>query len=295
MNQTPNFIVPIKREDLFFEASDGCRIYLESRGEGEPIVFIYGLACPPNHWHNQLDFFAGKNQVYSFNLRGHHRSELGPTKNLKLDRLALDLIEFCEAFKISKAHFVGHSFGVPLLLKASAGLGDKAKSYSFIGGFIENPFPSIIGDLILKNAAHLLRNQYQIAPDFWLKLWKWVIDNPLFVGASGLIGGFNLRHTPIKDVEIYAKGVANLSLEAFFPLFDEIFNLKLGEVASKINTNCLVIGGEKDLLTPPSVQHKLVAALPKGHLLIIPYASHCPHLDFPDYLNLKLENFFETI
>jgi pimeloyl-ACP methyl ester carboxylesterase len=287
--------LPITREDLFFEASDGCRIYLESRGQGEPIIFIYGLACLPNHWHNQLDYFAKNHQVYSFNLRGHHRSELGPTKNLNLERLALDLIEFCEAFEIRKAHFVGHSFGVPLIIKAAAGLGDKVKSFVFIGGFIENPFPPVVGDLLLRNAARILKHQYKIAPDFWLSSWKWIIDTPLFVGASGLLGGFNLRHTPIKDVEIYAKGVANLSLEAFFPLFDEIFKMKLTAVANKIHAECLVVGGEKDLLTPPTVQKKLRSALPNGHLLLIPYASHCPHLDFPDYINLKLEKFFQSV
>ncbi len=79
----------------YVESFDKTKIYYESRGTGEPIVFIYGIACLINHWHFQIEYFAKKYQVICFDLRGHHKSET-PTNPKNLNQS-----EICKIVKES--------------------------------------------------------------------------------------------------------------------------------------------------------------------------------------------------
>jgi hypothetical protein len=54
---------PITKTSGYFESFDGTRIYYETRGQGKPLVFVYGIACLINHWHNQLNYFSHNYQT----------------------------------------------------------------------------------------------------------------------------------------------------------------------------------------------------------------------------------------
>ena len=70
---------------------DGTEIYYETHGSGEPIVFIYGLACLMNHWHFQVDYFSQKYQVITFDISGHHKSVTKDFNNINLESVAKDI------------------------------------------------------------------------------------------------------------------------------------------------------------------------------------------------------------
>ena len=76
----------IEKKTGYYKAFDGTPIYYETRGSGEPIVFIYGIACLMNHWHHQVEFFSKTHQVILFDIRGHHKSvPVGNIENLKFE------------------------------------------------------------------------------------------------------------------------------------------------------------------------------------------------------------------
>ncbi|HEY1079648.1 MAG TPA: alpha/beta fold hydrolase, partial [Bdellovibrio sp.] len=100
-----------------FESFDGTPIYYEVRGEGEPLVLVYGIACIINHWHHQVEYFSKKYKVITFDLRGHQKSNpVADMNHLGMDHLGQDVIGLLAHLKIKKAHFAGHSFGAPLIL-----------------------------------------------------------------------------------------------------------------------------------------------------------------------------------
>ena len=97
-----------------FEASDGTPIYYEVRGQGEVVIFIYGIACLMNHWHHQIRHFSSTMKTLMFDLRGHHQSQpVSDVSRLTMAALGSDAIELLEKLGAEKAHFVGHSFGLP--------------------------------------------------------------------------------------------------------------------------------------------------------------------------------------
>jgi pimeloyl-ACP methyl ester carboxylesterase len=251
----------------FFESFDGTKIYYETRGQGEPIVFVYGIACLMNHYHHQIDYFSKSYQVISFDLRGHGRSEL-PTslENMTLDAICEDISCLLRNLSIHKAHFVGHSFGVPVLIKTYDKAPDFFKSLIFINGFAKSPIKKMFGLDFAEPTFFWVKRQFERNPILVSSIWKTLIDNPLAARLAGLLGGFNLKSVQFKDIEIYGKSVSQISLDGFIALFEQMMIFNGMPIAKRIQVPTLILSGE---------------------------GSHCCQLDFPELVNGDIEAFLK--
>jgi pimeloyl-ACP methyl ester carboxylesterase len=278
-----------------FESFDGTEIYYESRGQGEPIVFIYGIACLMNHWHHQVEFFSRHYQVITFDLRAHHNSAVpkdpaGQTVSACVE----DVKCLIDHLGLKSVHLVGHSFGVPVAVEFAGKNNDRLKSLSLINGFVKNPIKNMFGLDIIEPLYKFVSDQYlhnKIIVDL---VWKKAVDSPITMWGAGLLGGFNLNLTQFKDIEIYARGVSQISLDAFIKLFGDMMNFNGEEYCKNINTKTLVIAGENDKITPVGFQSAMSDLISNSHFVLVPYGSHCTQLDFPDYTNLLLEKHFKN-
>ena len=282
----------IAKSTGYFKSFDGTQIYYESRGTGEPIILVYGIACLINHWHHQIEYFAKNYQVIAFDLRGHHKSAMiEGYDHLSLEATCKDILLLMEHLNISKAHFLGHSFGAPLILQAYDMKPEAFLSMGFINGFSKNPIKGMFGLDVIEPFFYFVKSQYEQHPDLWRSLWKTAVDNPLAMVLAGLAGGFNLHLTHFKDIEVYARGVARMDLEVFLVMFEELMKFDGDNILPKIAVPALVISGEKDNVTPQKFQHEFRDKIPHSEFVSVPYGSHCTQLDFPDYINLKIEDF----
>jgi pimeloyl-ACP methyl ester carboxylesterase len=279
----------------YFNSFDGTRIYYEVRGEGKPLVFVYGIACLINHWHQQINYFSGSYQTIILDYRGHHFSDIPEDKkNLRLESLAEDVICLCDHLKLDKAFFLGHSFGCEVLLEAYLKKPELFSGLCFVSGFFSNPFEKLLSQEQLKEIFVYIRMAYNSAPSFLNTVWRLGVTNPASVFLSSLVGGFNLEKTALKDIEIYAQGVANIDLRVFVTLFEQLTQFDGRARISQVQAPTLVIAGDKDALTPTTTQRALYAELPNSELLIIPNGSHCVQLDFPEEVNEKIHNFLKS-
>lgn len=287
-----NFI--FQKETGFYKSFDGTDIYYEVRGEGEPLVFVYGIACLINHWHHQIEYFSKKYKTIVFDLRGHHKSsQITSTQNLNLESIAKDLVGLMKHLQISSASFAGHSFGVPILFEAYKQDPSLFKKMILINGFARNPIKGMFGLDIVEPFFHGVKSQYQKSPEFWNQVWRKAINNPISMALAGLAGGFNLRLTQFKDIEVYARGVSQLDLSVFIPLFESLMSFDGTEILGQISCPALILCGENDNVTPAQFQKDMQVAIPKSELVTVPYGSHCTHLDFPDYVNLRMDSFLK--
>ena len=290
MNQLPDSF--IEKKTGSFVAFDGTPIYYEIRGQGEPLVFIYGIACLMNHWHLQVEEFSKTHQVILFDIRGHHKSTpVLNTNNFKFEHLAFDIKGLLSHLGLKQAHFVGHSFGVPYMIKTYEQFPELFKSMTFINGFARNPLKKLFGVEFIEPLFNFLREQHRKSPDLWNALWRGMIDNPIAFQLAALAGGFNIRLTQFKDIEMYGRGVSRLELIYFFELFEQLLQFEGSSVLPNIDCPTLIIAGDKDNLTPISFQREMHKAIRNSEFLLIPYGSHCSQLDFPDFVNLKLREF----
>jgi pimeloyl-ACP methyl ester carboxylesterase len=284
----------ISKTNGTFKSFDGTPIYYETRGDGPAIVFIYGIACLMNHWHYQVEHFSKTHKVICFDLRGHHKSsEVPEGKNLTIEAIARDLIGLLEFLNIPSAHFVGHSFGATVILETYLEKPELFKSLVFINGFAKNPIKGMYGLDVVVPFFYFVRDQYYKSPDIWNALWRALLYNPIAMHLAAIAGGFNIRLTHFKDIEVYARGVSQMDLKVFLPLFEALMNFDGDSIVDSVKCPALIISGEEDHVTPQKFQFELHEKIKGSEFLMVPYGSHCTQLDFPDYINLRLDRFFK--
>ncbi|PIS11744.1 MAG: alpha/beta hydrolase [Bdellovibrio sp. CG10_big_fil_rev_8_21_14_0_10_47_8] len=287
---------PILKQTGKFKSFDGTSIYYEVRGTGEPIILIYGLACLINHWHFQIAHFSKRNRVIAFDIRGHHKSQIPQAReNISLEAIAHDLPRLFRELGIKKAHFVGHSLGAQALLKTYELYPEIFKSLTFINGFAKNPIKGMFGLDIIEPFFLFVKEQYEKNPAILDTLWKTAVDNPISMVGAGLLGGFNLKLTQFKDIEIYARGVSQIPLDVFIPFFEDMMKFQGEQVAATVKAPTLIISGARDNVTPFKFQKELHRLIKGSTLIRVPYGSHCTQLDFPEYINLTIDEFIESL
>jgi pimeloyl-ACP methyl ester carboxylesterase len=286
-------MIEVEKQTGNFKSFDGTSIYYEVRGSGTPVVLVYGIACLMNHWHYQVSYLSQKFQVITFDLRGHHKSGTPKkSENLGVKALAKDIEFLMNHLKIEKAHFAGHSFGVPILIQFASEFQNKVLSLAFINGFAKNPIKGMFGLDVIEPFYHFVKSQYESYPSFWKQFWKVTTNNPLSMWLTGLAGGFNLKVTQFKDIEVYAKGVSQIDLQIFLTMFEDLMRFDGEPLLEKITAPCLIMSGEKDSVTPLKFQVLMHERIRGSQFILVPYGSHCTQLDFPDYTNLCLEKLF---
>lgn len=284
----------IRKETGTFRSFDGTRIYYEERGEGFPIILNYGIGCLINHWRPQIRHFSQGYRVIAWDYRAHHRSEIPENReHLSLDAMAQDLKALMDHLQIQQASWWGHSFGAELVIRAYDLFPELTHSIVFINGFAQNPLSGMFGSDLTESFFQLFKSGYEKLPETISFLFKSGVQNPLAIKLSALAGGFNLNLTSLKDIEIYARGIASMDLSAFLQLFETMLRYDGKPVLERIAVPTLIIGGKQDSVTPPKHQEEIHRLVKGSSLLMVPYGSHCTQLDMPELVNLKIEGFLK--
>lgn len=286
----------VKKETGFYKSFDGTSIYYECRGEGKPLIFIYGIACPMNHWMEQIRHFSFFYKTVIIDLRGHHKSSK-PLKNnlINIESVARDIYELLKFLNIKKALFFGHSFGVQALLETYKFYPQVFHSCVFANGFFSYPLKTMRGGFFVYFIFFILKRGYRRFQKMFSKIWKVGFKNPFSILLSGLIGGFNLKLIEFKNVEIYFRGASNLNLDVFIPLFNESIQYDGVQTLNQMDVPCLIIGGKKDKLTPKKVQLSMHERLKKSDYILISKGTHCTPLDRPGLFNHHVEVFLKKL
>lgn len=278
-----------------FKSFDGTRLYYEVRGEGFPIILNYGIGCLMNHWRPQIKHFAPHYQVIAYDYRAHHRSETPENReHLSIDAMAQDLKCLMDHLQIQRASLWGHSFGVQMLVRHYDLFPEFAHSLVFVNGFAENPLHGMFGTDMTQTAFQLIKSGYEVLPETISYLWRLGIQNPLAIHLSALAGGFNLQLTSLKDIEIYARGIASMDLNSFLALFESMMKYDGKPVLERIDVPTMIIGGKQDSVTPQNHQEEMHRLVKGSDFFMVPYGSHCTQLDMPELVNLKIERFLRA-
>ena len=284
----------IKKTTGFVKSYDGTPIFYEIRGEGKPLVLCYGIACLMNHWHNQVKFFSSHYQVIMLDYRGHHQSPIPEQDDhLTVDACVEDVKAVVDHLKLGKASFWGHSWGTQILVRAYDLYPKMFDNLVTINGFASNPISGMFGSNLPVAGFELLKKAYELLPETSNYLWKKFVYNSLTVKFTQIAGGFNPQLTPIKDIEVYVKGVANINIKVFIKLFESMMNYDGRPVTERIEVPTLIIAGEKDSVTPMKYQENLHKRIKGSEFTRVPFGSHCTMLDMPEFVNLRIEKFLK--
>jgi pimeloyl-ACP methyl ester carboxylesterase len=286
----------VKKTTGFATSYDGTPIFYEVRGEGKPLVFCYGIACLMNHWHHQVKFFSSRYQVITLDYRGHHQSPIPQQRDhLTVDACVQDVKAVVDHLGIKKAGFVGHSWGSQILIRAYDLYPEMFDNFVTVNGFASNPIAGMFGSNLPAAGFELMKKSYEQLPETSNYIWKKVVYNPLTLWFTQVTGGFNAQLTAVKDIEVYLKGVAAINIEVFIKLFDSMMNYDGRPVTERITVPTLIVAGEKDFVTPLKYQESLHRRIRGSEYTRVPFGSHCTMLDMPEFVNLRMEKFYNDL
>lgn len=287
----------------YFYTNDGIRLFYNTNfnpahiNHDKPvIVFIYGLLCSNHHFKYQIPFFEEQGyQILLHDYRFHYSSSMdGDIESCNFPNITRDLHELLASLGIKKTLFFGHSMGVNICLEHARRYPEDVSAQVLVSGTVVPPQDIMFDSNIVDLAAPYLESFTKKYPELFKQVWKHSFKNPLAQYAV-LDGGFNTKKVEIEFVQLYMKKISELPENLFFHLLKIMREHDVINHLESINTPTLVIGGDKDKIIPNYVQQILVKNLPESQLYIVKDGSHVPQADFPDLINLRINQFFKKI
>lgn len=117
-----------------FADSQGTRLYVESTGEGVPIIFVHEFAGDQRNWEPQVRFLSRRHRCITFNARGYPPSDVPQDVEQYSQAHAVDdIAAVLRHFGIANAHVVGLSMGGYAALHFGMAYPEMARSIVVVG------------------------------------------------------------------------------------------------------------------------------------------------------------------
>jgi pimeloyl-ACP methyl ester carboxylesterase len=260
----------------FCEVEPGVRLYYETFGSGEPLVFVHGGGMSHEFWEQQTYSFADSHQVVAYDLRGHGESDK-PADGHEFERFVQDLEALIRHLDLGKVTLVCHAVG------------------GYVGMLYALRNPQQLSKLVLvSGSARFLGADEErggFSNEFWSDYRQGLARDKIGATAQLIARMFYYRD-PGPEVR---QTVLNIMMQ--WPLYA----LKLmGRDAEKINfedrlheisTPTLVIHGRYDRKQRFSGADFLSGKLPNGRLCVFEESAHLPPLEEVERFNEVLLDF----
>lgn len=279
----------------YFKSFDGTKLFYSIEGEGKPLIFCYGLVCSSLHWTYQIEHFRQNYQTIWMDYRGHQNSDTPEDmSSLTLESLARDMECLFKELKINDAVLLGHSMGVNVVLEFYRRYPERVAGMILSNGTPTRPLETLLNTNSLEPGFAMLELLSKRAPKILNFIWKSQKSNPLVQKSIGLLG-FNPYLTPKEDIQLYVDQIADLDPRVFLHLIRNYDTYDGSSWLHTVKTPTMVIAGEKDLVVPLRQQELLHQLITGSEFELIHQGSHCPQMDLPDLVNMKIENFLKKL
>lgn len=288
---------------LAVRAADGTRLHTEVFGpeDGYPIVLSHGITCAIRVWAYQIADLARDYRVIAFDHRGHGRSGIPRRGGYSLHHLASDLDAVLEAAlgPGERAVIAGHSMGGIAISAWSERYAHKVPHRADAVALINTTTGDLLRELKLLPVP---------APFAAVRVF----------GARALVNMFGSFAVPPPVRRATREMICLLAVGAdaepdVGALISELFNstsphgrggcgkalvdaLQTRHISlSGLTVPTLVIGSERDRLTPLSQSRRIAAAAPNLVKLVVLPGGHCAMLERPADVNGELRALAESV
>lgn len=248
-------------------------LFVETTGEGPDVVLVHGLGGATSFYDPLVTDLAGDFRFIRYDFNGHGRSPL--SGELSIDSLAEELAEVIRTQTTSgKAHVVGHSMGTLIVQQLAATHPELVDKIVLLGPVRAQPDQA---KAATRTRAALVREQGMSA----------VADAISRGATSDQAAGHNPLLRPLvrelllgQDAEAYAQACEALAAAT---------NPKLSAITSQV----LLITGDEDGVSPPSLNEAITAELPHSQRHTITGIGHWTLLEAPDFVADYLTTFLQ--
>ncbi|MEY9962344.1 pimeloyl-ACP methyl ester carboxylesterase [Streptacidiphilus sp. MAP12-16] len=264
------------------------------------VVFCHGYCLNQDSWHFQRAAFRDGLRLVFWDQRSHGRSERSRShlagEPASIDQLGGDLMAVIDAVApTGPLVLVGHSMGGMTVMALADQhpelFAERVAAVALIGTTAGN-----WNGVSLGLPAYGARMLHRVAPGVLKALGRQreLVERSRRLGSDFTSVIYRKFSFGTEDVDPAVERFAQSLLEAtpidvvaeFFPAFD--LHEKTAALAAFRDVPTLILGGTRDLLTPPRHSEAIAAELPDAELVIVPDAGHLLMLELPDLVNTQL-------
>lgn len=280
----------------FFHSFDGTRIYYNDAGSGlPPLVCCDGIACDQYAWKYLHGWFTPHYRVVRWNYRGHGKSDApADFARLQIGDLAEDLRLLLDELRIDRAVLLGHSMGTQVILEFHHRYPDRVAALVPVCGCFEHPLRSSYNSDILERFLPVLSRAYENHQRLFWQVWHNLLPTRWGFWVSVLL---EINHALVKvdDFMPYLEHVADMDIGLFLTMLRYANEHSARPYLKDIRVPTLIFAGDKDRLTPISVQKRMHNLIPGSELQVLPQGTHTSPIEHPDLICLRLEKFLREV
>ena len=240
--------------------------FVETGGEGFPIVLLHGLMGALSNFEGIIDHFSKSHNVVI---------PLLPIFELPLRKLSVTgLVDFVERFVdwkgYKKVHVIGNSLGGHIAQLYAMKRPEKVKSMTLTGS--SGLFESAMGNSFPK------RGDYE----YIKRKTESVFYNPEVASKELVDEVYEVVNNRNKAIRIVATAKSAV-------------RHNLGDKLHNIEVPTLLIWGKEDEVTPAWVGEKFNELIPSSELHLVEECGHAPMMEKPKEFNDILEDFLKRV
>lgn len=247
------------------DVGEGIKINYEVYGQGEPVLFLGGIMMNTVSWATFVPALSRKFKLILLDFRDQGQSSKMPGP-YKIDIHVGDVLKLLDALAIQKVHLMGVSYGGDVALLFSLKHQDRLKS------------------LMLPNTISFIPNHLKVIGKSW-EIAAELNDGEKFFQLSTPIIYSGAFYDKYMDFLLQRQAMFKALLtkewfEAFLRLSQSIQEYYVSpEQLKTVKVPTLLIGADKDLITPVELQRILLNNMPNCEFVIIPDAGHGAFLE----------------
>lgn len=249
------------------------RIGISEAGSGDasPIIFLHGVGSDKSVWAPQLEHCRRNRRAVAIDYPGYGESEFveGATR----DDFAASILAAMDALGIGRAHICGLSLGGVIAIAMHSLAPDRCASLIIADSFAVHPDGRGIYDRsIAASEAMTMRALAEARA-------------PMLLGSEAS----DELKTEIIDTMGRINAAAYQLGAAAVWLADQRDRAAILDVPS------LILVGDEDRITPPSLSEELERIVPGARLEVIMRAGHLANAEQPDRFNQAIDRFLKEI
>jgi len=246
--------------------------------DGLPVVLIHGFPFSHEMWEPQIEVLQNQFRVIAYDLRGHGKSGVGDGQYM-LEFFVDDLFGLLDHLKIANAVICGLSMGGYIALRAEE----------------RNP-ERILALVLADTQAKADSNETKLKRASSIKSVKTAGVNAYaesFVKAAFTAESIANDTDAVENVRRIIRSSTSVGLCG--ALLALASRTDTTEALTKIKIPTLILVGEQDTLTPPSVSGEMHDRIPNSEIHTLQNAAHMSNLERPEEFNKHLMAFLSKL
>ncbi len=254
------------------------KISIKYDGKGDLLIFLHGIGGNKDNWNLNLPVLSKHFLCVAWDTRGYGESEDYKGKLLFKD-IIKDLLSIYKYFDKRRAHIIGLSMG------------------GQIACLFYERYPEKVKSMVLCDTHFGLGNLEEEEINKFINSRK----KPLLKGlqpkdialpvAKSLVGNLNNKAA----IEELVVSMSKLHKESYLKTIDASMSTFHDHIFSQIDVPTLILVGENDTLTPPSMALEIHKLIKNSKLSIISEAGHLTNIENPEMFNDQIIQFLKEL